>query len=71
MYHSDQSVTYQYWEFPVPGFFSFFWWYWKNLALEKVSELLSEIFGTVKSFGTSTKNETLIFDAKIWESEDL
>ena len=38
----------------------------KNLILEKVSELVSEKFGARKSLGTSTKNETLIFVAKIF-----
>ena len=53
---SRQSVTYRYREFPVPGIFHFFggigtgigkYWYRK-----KVSEPVSEKFGTGKSLGT-------------------
>ena len=49
-------MTYRYWEFPVPGIFHFFggigtgigkYWYRK-----KVSEPVSEKFGTGKSLGT-------------------
>ena len=56
MITSAQSVTYRYREFPVPGFFHFFvgigtgigkYWYRK-----KVSEPVSEKFGTEKSLGT-------------------
>ena len=41
LHHStlDQSVTYRYREFPIPGIFHFFWWYRnryrKNLVPEK------------------------------------
>ena len=53
---SQQSVTYRYREFPIPGIFHFFggigtgigkYWY-----REKVAEPVSEKFGTGKSLGT-------------------
>ena len=56
---NHQSVTYRYREFPVLGFFLFFsgigtgtfYWYRK-----KVSEPVSEKFGTEKSTGISIEN---------------
>ena len=34
------------------GIFSFFWWYRNKLVMEKVSEPVSDKFGTGKSLGT-------------------
>ena len=36
---------------PVSGIFRFDWWYRKNLVSKKVSEPVSEKFGTEKSIG--------------------
>ena len=47
-YDTHQSVTYQYREFPVPGFFHFFGGIGTNCYRKKVSEPVSEKFGTGK-----------------------
>ena len=44
----EQSLTYQYWEFPVPGIFHCFGGIGTNWYREKVSEPVSEKFGTGK-----------------------
>ena len=64
----EQSVTYRYWEFPVPGIFHFFGAIGTNWYQKKVSEPVLAKFGTGKKSRNRYRKiliTELIFVAKI------